>query len=458
MTQFAGHVISAASFFLLTLVSIDDAFCEHRVALILAGDTTDDTAFDSDRLAAALTANGFRCTTIPIGKEKQLKSAIEDFARRTPTLGTALICFAGTVAAAGADGTDQLMLQGTDSRPGRGVKLSDALNMLHTLGGSTTNITLLTHSESPATPVPTPPRTIVATCNESVITKLAAGDPVFVAIQPTVISAAESLTESTRRASVSISPPDQFREGTRPGDEWVNARGMVFCWCPQGSVTTGSPPDTPGRYPDEEQRDVNIEHGFWIGKYELTLSQNLRNRPRSTIASDKNHPVTMLHHDDAKNMVLRTLTESERKAGRLPNDWQYSLPTEQQWEYAARAGTTSRWYFGEDMKQLVEHANFADRSWYDSGDIFSNAAHRELNDNSPRLSIAGSCAANPWGLHDVYGNVAEWCLNHAVRGGSWVSVPQNCRSAYRDSFPARSERNYIGYRLVIQKVPKDKTN
>jgi formylglycine-generating enzyme required for sulfatase activity len=194
-----------------------------------------------------------------------------------------------------------------------------------------------------------------------------------------------------------------------------------------------------------------IEDGFWIGKYELTLSQNLRSHPRSTIATHKNHPLTMINHDDARSMTTRTLSENERKAGRLPKDWEYSLPSEDQWEYAARAGTQTRFYFGNDLRQLPRHANFGDKSYYDSKVVYSNAAHRSLDDGNVRLAIVGSYQSNPWGLYDVYGNVAEWCINNAIRGGSWVSVAENCRSSYRDSFSSRNEQNFIGYRLVIQR-------
>jgi formylglycine-generating enzyme required for sulfatase activity len=149
------------------------------------------------------------------------------------------------------------------------------------------------------------------------------------------------------------------------------------------------------------------------------------------------------------------LTEEERKQGRLPSEWEYDLPSADQWEYAARAGTRSLYYFGDDMRPLPEHANFADKSFYDSGDIYSNHAHRALDDGVVKLATVGSFKPNPWGLHDVYGNVAEWCRDKSACGGGWVSLGENCRSAYRDYYSSRNEQNYLGYRIVIQPdVPK----
>jgi len=257
--------------------------------------------------------------------------------------------------------------------------------------------------------------------------------------------------------SVAISPPDRFVPGKKAGDEWVNAQGTVFCWCPPGQYVKGSPAGEPGRYPDETQQEVVIREGFWISKYELTISENPRgNKPRNAIGSSKNHPLTMVNHDDARRMTRRTLTEAERKAGRLPADWEYSLTTEQQWEYACRAGTDTVWHFGNDPRLLPEYANFADKSFYDTGGVYTNYGHRTLDDGYEQLAPVGSFKPNGWGIHDMHGNVAEWCWSQMTRGGSWVSTPTACRSAHRHLFTSRNEQNFIGYRLVIQKAVPEK--
>lgn len=433
---------------------------ELRCALVIAP-SKDDESPNPNRssvaeITAALVANGFHCQQAVDLDEKQLKLTVDDFARRTPTLSTAVVCFVGATNEGKEGNTRTALLSAKNSRPDRGVSVSHILDALHRYGGSRYNALLISNAKK-SIPVPAvPPDCLLALTNPEFTGTLRESSlPEALAKQGKILATGYDAGNLCREPVTAVAGPRySLSAGQNPGDIWVNHRGMVFCWCPPGRFVAGSPDNTPGRYPDEVQRKVDIAQGFWIGKYELTLSQNLRNKPRKTIASHKNHPVTMLHHDDGKSMVIRTLTESERQAGRLPADWEYSLPDEEQWEYAARAGTESRFYFGDDLTLLPQHANFADRSWYETGDVYSNSADQTLNDGAPELNLVGSYKANQWGLHDVYGNVGEWCINHAVRGGAWVSQPQNCRSAYRDVFSARSERNYIGYRLVIQKVQK----
>ena len=259
-------------------------------------------------------------------------------------------------------------------------------------------------------------------------------------------AAAGSVTigqESSKRA---------FAPGNKGGDEWTNSRGMVFCWCPPGKFTAGSPPHEPGRYSDETQREVVISEGFWIGKYEVTKGQWTGSAIRNCVATEKNHPQDMANQSKDGGRALRALNDAERKDGSLPDGWEYALPSEEQWEYAARAGTTTRFYFGDDISQLPKHANFGDKSYYDTKDIYSNSAHRTLDDSVAQLAPVGSYAPNPWGLHDVYGNLAEWCDNRATRGGSWVSSAENCRSAYRQQFGDRDNEVFIGFRFIIRKI------
>lgn len=387
---------------------------EYRVALLIG----------EDESAGALEALGFRCEKSPLLGEKELKRKIEGWTSTTPTNSTAVICYGGDV-------REEKSVLSLMSDTKRVVSVPTVFEMMRQRGGSRTNVLLV--KDAPSTEAALP--------DDCVLSSLG------------VAAFAEKYGISGR-GSIAVSPPDKFVPGRQAGDEWVNARGMVFCWCPPGTYTAGSPVNTPGRYADEEERKVVIGHGFWIAKYEHTLGQKIKSRGSMELGDDKNDPVVKLHWDDGSRMVQKTLTGEEQKAGRLPAEWEYSLPTADQWEYAARAGTTGRFYFGDDVRELPGYANFADKSYYDSGDIFSNASHRELDDGFVRLAPVGSFKPNPWGLHDVYGNVTEWCIDKAALGGSWVSVAENCRSAYRDYHSSRDDQIYLGYRFIIQPRPK----
>lgn len=436
----------------MTLVTAS-TFAEHRVALLISNDTdespSNDPAVSLRAIEDRLKEFGFRCEAVTnLKNEYAFRNSIESFAARTPTRSTALIFFRGRLA-------DGMSLLAADSRSR--YPISKVLQAMSKRGGSLRNILFFEGERPDEIKLDLPLETLVAFGHtQKFLDKSSTTTNLIDALESygTSRSTLKNGTSVTGRGSQAISHPEQFVSGRKAGDEWVSPQGLVFCWCPPGKFIAGSPESVPGRYPDEAQHEVVIKDGFWLSKFELARSQEIsKRRPgRGSIAKFKLDPMTMINHDDAKSMT-RNLTASEQKAGRLPQDWQYSLPNEDQWEYAARAGTTTRFYFGDDLSQLRSHANFADRSYHESADIFSNSAHRTLNDGAIRLNLVGSYQPNPWGFHDMYGNVAEWCINLAIRGGSWVSVPQNCRSAYRDSFSSRNEQNFIGYRLVIQKVP-----
>ena len=406
----------------LWLIMLQAAPADHRSALILGE-------------APPEVAASFAKFGVPVKVERQprrkyLLRSVGDFASRTPTNGTAIVYFAGKAVARPGG----IALLAPDEKPdGAGVPVADLFAALVAGGGSRSQLVVVDGDE----PLDPSGETLPGRCK-----LLVGGAEVlekFLAAQP---------------PSRAISPPDKFVLGKVAGDEWVNSRGTVFCWCPPGKYLAGSPPGTPGRFPEEELREVVIKDGFWISKYELTVTENPRSRShKAPETTHKNQPLTMINHDDAKQMTWRTLSEEGRKTAGLPDDWQYSLPTEEQWEYAARAGTKTLYSFGDRSEAITQYGNFGDKSYYDSKDIFSNSAHRTLDDGFVKFAPAGSFKPNPWGLFDVHGNVSEWCLNGAIRGGSWVSRPGNCRSAYRDYFSSRNEQEFIGYRIVIQRTP-----
>ena len=436
------------------------ASAEHRVALLIGNskyaEAESPPRRDLKQLAKQLERFGFRCEIRENLDDKQLRAAIERFAGTTPTRGTALLYFTGRVARTQQKGNTALSFLGTNVKRERGgYGVLRAMQTLSKTGGSSLNLVLADAPVPKVSDVKRIPDTAFGFVNhDDWLKKLSNSKDLLSALKQSANSTASTLSKSvtiTGTGSKTISPPDRFIAGRKAGDEWVNSRGMVFCWCPPGKYVMGSPTTEPGRYPDEKQKTVTIEHGFWISKYELTLSQIGKKRPRKTIATHKNHPLTTLHLDDARRTLKRDFTAAEHKQGRLPKDWEYRLPSEEQWEYAARAGTKTARFFGNDASQLPRYANFSDKSFYNSGSPYSAAASRTLDDGVVQLAPVGSYGANPWGLYDVYGNVAEWCRNSAARGGSWVSAASSCRSAHRHTYSSRAQLNYLGFRFVIQR-------
>ncbi len=213
-------------------------------------------------------------------------------------------------------------------------------------------------------------------------------------------------------------------EGRRAGDERNdNALKMKFCWCPTGTVP-----------------------GFWMGKYEVTQSEWARltgSMPAHALDRGKGdrHPIYYVSHHDATEFC-RKLTDLERKAGRLPAAWEYGLPTDAQWEYACRAGTTTATAFGDRLDST--QANF-------NGDWPHNGAPK-----GPSLQKAvdvGSYRPNAWGIHDMHGNVGEFTATPGRhRGGSWYDSGRNCCSAiYIPDPPDASE--HVGFRVA--RVPSE---
>lgn len=209
-------------------------------------------------------------------------------------------------------------------------------------------------------------------------------------------------------------------------------------------------------YPREQPvHEVNIGKGFWIGKYEVTQSEymKLMGCNPSSMPVDS-HPVENVKWTEAIE-YCRKLTQRERRAGRLPDGYKYRLPTEAEWEYAAKGGQQSNGYTFSGSNNINEVAWYAFNSY---------STHRR-----------GQKQPNELGLYDMSGNVWEWCLDswheiyknapvngaawiqntdsdfRIVRGGSWRSKARFCRSTFRSYNHAEIEVNifYNGFRVVL---------
>jgi formylglycine-generating enzyme required for sulfatase activity len=221
----------------------------------------------------------------------------------------------------------------------------------------------------------------------------------------------------------------------------------------------GSPTDEAGRDPDESpQTRVPIGPGFWIAKFEVTQAeyQKVMGSNPSTTLDDPARPVEKVTWHEALE-YCRKLTELEEAQARLPKGYAYRLPTEAEWEYACRAGTATRFSYGEDRNET----QLGEYGWF-------------IHNSDATTHRVGEKRPNPWGLHDMHGNVWEWCLDRwegkypggtitnalkygegnlrVARGGSWLYEAKACRSANRDDYNPGNRCSDLGFRVVLAPV------
>jgi formylglycine-generating enzyme required for sulfatase activity len=276
------------------------------------------------------------------------------------------------------------------------------------------------------------------------------------------------------------SKPDEPDKAEKPAAESMigkipgevrddNGLNMKLVWCPPGEFTMGSPKSEANRVDWEDQVEVTLANGFWLGRCEVTQSEWKRvmgTEPWKDVRAKRGGETDTNYGDDfavayisweSATEFCSRLTAEERKAGRVPDGWEYTLPTEAQWEYACRARAKSIFSFGDDESKLGEYAWFAKNAAL-AGETYPH----EVGKKKP----------NPWGLYDMHGNVFEWCRDWwsfklpgghdpevplegadrascTFRGGSWTTAATTCRSAYRIANRSSVRLVYVGFRVAL---------
>lgn len=289
----------------------------------------------------------------------------------------------------------------------------------------------------------------------------------------------------------------------------TNSIGMKLVLIPAGTFQMGSSMTAEQRnqrYPSvtfaggaETQHKVTLTKPFYIGVHEVTVGQfrmfveaeSYKTEPerdgkgchaldweairmvryskytwrKHGFEQDDDHPVVNVTWNDAV-AFCKWLSRVEGR--------DYRLPTEAEWEYSCRAGSSHEFTFGDDTDQLVGFGNFLDASWKTK---FPKLVTVNGNDGSIVTSRVGSYRANEFGLHDMHGNVAEWCSDwdgdypegpitdptgpqrgslRAIRGGGWIDFPAVCRSATRNNLTPDHAFDNLGFRVALSSsgIPK----
>jgi formylglycine-generating enzyme required for sulfatase activity len=238
-----------------------------------------------------------------------------------------------------------------------------------------------------------------------------------------------------------LPPPTE----AKPEKEFTNRLGMAFVLLPAGTFPMGSPSDEEGRYDDERQHQVTLSRPFYLQTTPVTQEQwrqVLGNNPAYFKEGGQECPVEQVSWDDAQEFI--------KKLNRMEKTDTYRLPTEAEWEYACRAGSTTRYCFGDEAAQLQDYA------WY------------EVN-SERKTHPVGRLKPNAWGLYDMHGNVWEWCrdwygdyavgplvdppvpdagASRVLRGGSWGNNSWLLRSAVRSYYNPVFRINNLGFRVA----------
>ena len=229
-----------------------------------------------------------------------------------------------------------------------------------------------------------------------------------------------------------------------------------FRWIPPGEFQMGSPEDEPERYADEgPQHRVGFEQGFWLAQTACTqaLWQAVMDENPSRFKGDPQNPVEHVRWEQAQVFIKALNQQAPLPALRLPS--------EAQWEYACRAGTTTPFWFGTEL--TTGDAN------YDGNHPYADGKQGQYREKTLPVK---HFRPNPWGLYQMHGNVWEWCEDRwhdsyqgasddgqpwtagnsafrVLRGGSWLDDGRYVRSAIRSRFLPDDRDSYFGFRFAL---------
>ncbi|WP_440954726.1 formylglycine-generating enzyme family protein [Methanosarcina sp. Mfa9] len=262
-----------------------------------------------------------------------------------------------------------------------------------------------------------------------------------------------SVSSDSSPEKVSLEKPqDSLDPPLNPPESFTNSLGMEFVLVPAGEFLMGSPETEAGRQADESPlHTVRLEKPFYMGKYEVTRAQwyevmESAGEVGGSLAGDSEMPVAEVSWDDAQEFV--------KKLNEMEGTDKYRLPSEAEWEYACRAGSSTKYSIGDTERELARYAWFGKSS------------------GSSPLPV-GQKAPNAWGLYDMHGNVWEWArdswhndynaapsdgrawesgeLSHRIaRGGSVTGSAESCRAANRAWFGSDVRNADMGFRLLME--------
>lgn len=207
----------------------------------------------------------------------------------------------------------------------------------------------------------------------------------------------------------------------------------------------------PGTFVRQNQL-ITLTHDYWLGKYEVTQGEYeaVMGKNPSHFQGDPNRPVEKVRCTEAQD-YCSTVTKRETQAGRLPPGYAYRLPTEAEWEYGCRAGTTNLFSFGDAVTEAEQYA------W-------------TLENAEATSHPVGLKRPNPWGLYDIHGNVWEWCSDwfepypaaalkdptgpaesqyKVFRGGGWNQSIEFARSRNRFMMSPTNGIHFVGFRVAL---------